>query len=411
LRKFPATWAAEHGATDPEVEIRGRWKGHKNGRIVNRYISVEQLTTDARVAGLLCVGGPVKYTEKHGSHVTTDFLLEIVAPHIAAYYPEEHNKIAEVLARPLLWACFEPSLEHLMVPQVRARVRHGYNEIRGEHPADYNPVEKKILHIYRIENAVHIDELVRDGTDAPNVYGEELNAAQQVIAHRDHLQSMTQQIHLLNIRQGELTQQIEAHFGSLRLHLQRQLDSLNQNMRRLQAQSSFVAMNANAPTRRAMAEGVGRVVVADERAELTPRPKSLHELWQEYMFGIGDRKPAKDFSNSERGKCRHVYCRRKLVWDCISSHIRCGYTPEAACDRIHQAYGYNLSITRIINCFKRDKATGGHPNLRCIIPPGPRGSNPVRRHAAAVMRQSAVPATTPTVSVYSCCCCVVEVHR
>jgi hypothetical protein len=37
-------------------------------------------------------------------------------------------------------------------------------------------------------------------------------------------------------------------------------------------------------------------VVWDERAELTPRPKSLHELWQEYMFGIGNRKPAKDFS-------------------------------------------------------------------------------------------------------------------
>jgi hypothetical protein len=101
----------------PEVEKRGRWKGHKNGRIVNRYISVEQLTTDARVAGILCVGGPVKYVAKIGSHLTRDFLLEVVTPHIAAYFPEEHNKIAEVLARPLLWACFEPSLEHLMAPQ------------------------------------------------------------------------------------------------------------------------------------------------------------------------------------------------------------------------------------------------------------------------------------------------------
>jgi hypothetical protein len=235
---------------------------------------------------------------------------------------------------------------------------------------------------------------VQDGTDAPNGHSEELNAA-----HRDHLQSMTQQIHQLNNRQGKFTQQIEAHFGSLLLHLQRQLDSLSKNMRRLQAQSSFVAMNPNTPTRRAMAEGVGRVVVADERVELTPKPKSLHELWQEYMFGIGNRKPAKDFSISERGKCRHMHCRRKLTWDCISSHIRCGYTPAAACDRIHQAYGYNHSIARIINCFKRDKATGGHPNLRCIIPPGTRGSNPVRRRAAAVMRQRAVPATTPTVSV------------
>jgi hypothetical protein len=129
-----------------------------------------------------------------------------------------------------------------------------------------------------------------------------------------------------------------------------------------------------------MGERIEGVVGQDERAELTPRPKSLHELWQEYMFGIGDRKPAKDFSKIERGKYRHMYCRRKLVWDCIERHVRCGYTPQAACDRIHQAYGYNLSITRIINGFKRDKATGGHPNLRCIIPPGPRGSNPVRRN-------------------------------
>jgi hypothetical protein len=31
LQKFPATWASEHGATDPEIEIRERWKGSKNG--------------------------------------------------------------------------------------------------------------------------------------------------------------------------------------------------------------------------------------------------------------------------------------------------------------------------------------------------------------------------------------------
>jgi hypothetical protein len=123
-------------------------------------------------------------------------------------------------------------------------------------------------------------------------------------------------------------QQIETHFGSLRLHLQRQLDSLNRNKRRLQALSSFVAMHPNAPTRRAMGERVEEVVGPDERAELTPRPKSLPELWQEYMFGIGDRKPAKDFSKVERGKYRHMYCRRKLVWDCIERHVRCGYTPH-----------------------------------------------------------------------------------
>jgi hypothetical protein len=104
LWKFPTTWAsAEHGATDPEIEIRGHWKGSKNGRIVNRYISVEQLTTDTKVAGILCIGGPVKYVAKTGSNVTRAFLVDMVCPRIANFFPEEHNKIAEVLALPLLW--------------------------------------------------------------------------------------------------------------------------------------------------------------------------------------------------------------------------------------------------------------------------------------------------------------------
>ena len=43
-----------------------------------------------------------------------------------------------------------------------------------------------------------------------------------------------------------MKQLIEAQFGSLRLHLQRQLDSMNRNIRRLQTHSSLVAMNPNA---------------------------------------------------------------------------------------------------------------------------------------------------------------------
>jgi hypothetical protein len=36
-----------------------------------------------------------------------------------------------------------------------------------------------------------------------------------------------------------------------------------------------------------------------KRAELTPRPKSLHELWEEYTFGMGDQKSAKEFTQAE----------------------------------------------------------------------------------------------------------------
>ena len=61
LRKFPSTWAAEHGVSQDHIEVRGRWKGGKNGRTVNKYINVEQLPTDGHVASILCVGGPIKY--------------------------------------------------------------------------------------------------------------------------------------------------------------------------------------------------------------------------------------------------------------------------------------------------------------------------------------------------------------
>jgi hypothetical protein len=83
-------------------------------------------------------------------------------------------------------------------------------------------------------------------------------------------------------------------------------------VRRAGAMAAAAAANAQDPP---------AVVQQEGRAELCPRPKSLHELWTEYMFGIGGRKAAKDYTPVERGRCRHkCYCCRKLVlWDCIKS--------------------------------------------------------------------------------------------
>ena len=127
MRKYPATHVSHQGEADHAVEIRGRWKGRRNGRVVNRYISVEQLPTDARVAGKLCVGGPIKYKLKQDSGVAHQFLIDVVVPRTTVHYQEdESNNIAMVLAPALLWACFEPSLEHMMSPTVRQRVRAAY---------------------------------------------------------------------------------------------------------------------------------------------------------------------------------------------------------------------------------------------------------------------------------------------
>jgi hypothetical protein len=72
IRKFAATWASEHGCLTQDVETRGRWKGGRSGRVVNLYINVKQLPTYGKVAGVLCVGQPVKYKLKAGSGVTRD---------------------------------------------------------------------------------------------------------------------------------------------------------------------------------------------------------------------------------------------------------------------------------------------------------------------------------------------------
>jgi hypothetical protein len=115
VRKFPCTWAAEHGVCQDHTEIRGRWKGGKGGKTVNRYINVEQLPTDGHVASILCVGGPMKYLARNGSRVTLEFLKDHVVPGIHDYFQgDESNKIVAVLRMAVLYAAHQPELEHLL---------------------------------------------------------------------------------------------------------------------------------------------------------------------------------------------------------------------------------------------------------------------------------------------------------
>ena len=48
---------------------------------------------------------------------------------------------------------------------------------------------------------------------------------------------------------------------------------------------------------------------------LSPKPKSLEDLWVEYTVGINGRKPASDFTSTERGNKHvvHKYCLQKKL--------------------------------------------------------------------------------------------------
>jgi hypothetical protein len=101
------------------------------------------------------------------------------------------------------------------------------------------------------------------------------------------------------------------------------------------------------------------------RVELSKQPKLLNELWQEYHFVINNQKAAKDFATAERGgKNKFKYCRQKVFWDLIGLHVSAGFLAEVAIDRVYDCYGRRLSVTAILELLRKDKTTGGHPNLR-----------------------------------------------
>ena len=62
----------------------------------------------------------------------------------------------------------------------------------------------------------------------------------------------------------------------------------------------------------------------DPTALLMPRPRTLYQLWDEYIRGIGNNKPAKYFTRAERGKFKFKYSRRKVLWDLIERLNRAG---------------------------------------------------------------------------------------
>ena len=97
---------------------------------------------------------------------------------------------------------------------------------------------------------------------------------------------------------------------------------------------------------------------------LSKKPSSLHVLWQEYEFGIGGRKAAKEFSASERGRVKFNYSLRNHFWQLLKDMIRRGYTHTAAIDKIYSVYGKNLSTTRILREIWKDTKNGGHALLR-----------------------------------------------
>jgi hypothetical protein len=80
---------------------------------------------------------------------------------------------------------------------------------------------------------------------------------------------------------------------------------------------------------------------------LTKCPGNIYVLWQEWEFGIGGRKAAKIFNESQRGIVKFNYCLRKPFWHLVTKMIRLGYCSATAIDKIYSnVYSNGLSTTK-----------------------------------------------------------------
>jgi hypothetical protein len=328
--------------------------------VVNRYISVEQLTTDAKLAGVLAVGGPIRYKLKDDSHVSLQFLKSTVAPKMHEHFGvDPSNLISDVLALPLLWACHEPSLSHMIHPQVLSRVQQGYNSIRGKHGNTYNPVYKVPLHISRVENLVFIQDAVTMGEGGGEATGSQAATA---AAQSSQIQTLLLSINRLEKRQAENQQQLQQHMSEMRSYTATQFKQVHTNMNRFAA----------SPSRRLgkTRPGVSDAFVChtldntyDSTAKLSSCPRNLLLLWQEYLYGLEGNKAAKDFTSVERGRVKFKFCRRKCFWEVMVKLCNAGFTDLSSIDKVHQAYGMKLSVSAILALMMKDRKVGGHPNL------------------------------------------------
>jgi len=349
FRKFPSQHAVDKGASPDDVEIRGRWK-KRGRRVVFRYIDPGQLYTDAKVASLLCMGGPIKYKLKAGVEISDDWLFQHVVPNIRQRYPNDLN-LCKILALAILFAVLDKTID---VPaEICTRITSAYTALDLQ---ETNAVIKVPLHVYRIEDRLMIDEAVSI---------QENNADNNFVSGVFPVQSMLVRLDRMERHFEVLYRRHEASIERLERGSNTHFHTMNNNIRRFggSIEGSLVIQRATNPARR-HEENFDH----PQRQSLCHNPRSLLELWHEYKHGIDGRKPAEQFTVTERniriGGLKQKYYRRSVIWKCMERLVRNGDTPEVAASKIHAAYGFNLSVTQIINLMIRDRQTGGHPNLR-----------------------------------------------
>jgi Pre-mRNA cleavage and polyadenylation specificity factor len=362
VRKFASSHVRKCGISRDEKDIRGRWKSRRH--VSDIYDDVELPFIDAKVAGMLCIGGPCKYAIKEGSGINDAFILQNV---MTKTRTRVGDTVAKVLGKALLWYIMDPSSDGDIPDFLSLRVKNAYQYIQLL-PENVNPIKKIPVVITGHEGEVYIDEIPenfneREGRLEPE-FVDRTNMVQQARIQGDFLdrpiQSQLLALHsqLMAVRRATDTLNEAVH--QVKCEQCRHYQTLNTNLQRIALQ----------PARRQIAAEENNLTMEQENqqaavAALSPNVKCLYELWHEYQHGIGGRKAARLFTAQERGRVKHKYTRRKVVWDCVDQLVRSGITANAAIDRIYAVYGQSSPVTVIINKLRKDRNENNlHVSLR-----------------------------------------------
>jgi hypothetical protein len=140
IGKYGSTCARSSGASKDDKEYRGHWK--RDSRHISDCYDGVLHYPDAKVAGMLCIGGPCSYHIKQGSLVTDKWNLQYVTPNIA--WSSYGEKLASLLGRALLWIIVSDKPHWVDAATVEC-VKMAYTVLVGEELSNENPIEKKRL--------------------------------------------------------------------------------------------------------------------------------------------------------------------------------------------------------------------------------------------------------------------------
>ena len=395
IRKFAATHCRNSSISKDDVDSRGRWKNTR--RITDRYEDPELPFVDIKACLALCQGGACSYIPKPGC-ITSDFICTHVSPNIEAKYG---RSVATILGTAITWVIFSTHAE-MVPPLIYNRVLAAYNVLPNKLPDGENPISQNQLWLNGDANTFRLTE-VNGRVAAPMNQGRAAGVGADDVVHAAGVPGVVDVIHgdpgpgglehymmMSTARFNTLESIFVDHVVSYREDreadralLQRLLRSfttfMNQMNRRPDRMLQAVAAANDMMHEQPPAQQIHAPPIAQEQdrpivqgrvaleASLSPSPRTLHILWEEWEFGIGGRKPASQFTEHESGNKHHksTYSRRKSFWSLVCHLIRRGIPAQDAINRIYGVYGHNLNVSKILDRIIRDRKNNTwHISLR-----------------------------------------------